>query len=75
MKKVGLWMYKNDGGDIIQERLKSKLIKNNIFVLNDFDLRDCYIVNDKILTSNGYDLTKLDCLYYMNADGNISWRY
>ena len=68
MKKVGLWMYKNDGGDIIQERLKSKLIKNNIFVLNDFDLRDCYIVNDKILTSNGYDLTKLDCLYYMNAD-------
>ena len=28
MKKVGLWMYKNDGGDIIQERLKSKLIKN-----------------------------------------------
>ena len=25
MKKVGLWMYKNDGGDIIQERLKSKL--------------------------------------------------
>lgn len=36
MKKVGLWMYKNDGGDIIQERLKSKLIKNNIFVLNDF---------------------------------------
>ena len=23
MKKVGLWMYKNDGGDIIQERLKS----------------------------------------------------
>lgn len=27
MKKVGLWMYKNDGGDIIQERLKSKLIK------------------------------------------------
>ena len=50
MKKVGLWMYKNDGGDIIQERLKSKLIKNNIFVLNDFDLRDCYIVNDKILT-------------------------
>lgn len=68
MKKVGLWMYKNDGGDIIQERLKSKLIKNNIFVLNDFDFRDCYIVNDKILTSNGYDLTKLDCLYYMNAD-------
>ena len=52
MKKVGLWMYKNDGGDIIQERLKSKLIKNNIFVMNDFYLRDCYIVNDKILTSN-----------------------
>ena len=29
MKKVGLWMYKNDGGDIIQERLKSKLVDTN----------------------------------------------
>mgnify|MGYP007102667272 CR=1 FL=1 len=26
-------MYKNDGGDIIQERLKSKLIKNPLCVL------------------------------------------
>lgn len=31
MKKVGLWMYKNDGGDIIQERLKSKTDKKQHF--------------------------------------------
>jgi hypothetical protein len=30
MKKVGLWMYKNDGGDIIQERLKCKQLVNPV---------------------------------------------
>lgn len=68
MKKVGLWMYKNDGGDVIQRRLKSKLMENDIFVLNDFDLRECYIVDNRILTDKGDDLAELDCLYYMNAD-------
>lgn len=68
MKKIGLWMYTNDGGNIVQKKLTSKLTSLGYEVINSFDMRDCYCFNDKVYTKDGLDLTKLDVLYHMNAD-------
>lgn len=68
MKKIGLWMYINDGGSIIQAKLKSKLEEFGYVVVNNFDLRSCFVFNDRVYTEQGVDLTSLDCLYHMNAD-------
>jgi ribosomal protein S6--L-glutamate ligase len=67
-KKIGLWMYSNQGGDIIQNKLKTNLQKSGYEVFNDFDLRKCHSFNDKIITEQGFDLTSLDLLFHMNAD-------
>ena len=65
---IGLWMYRNQGGDGIEARLKKELEAHDIFVVNDFDLRRCYSENGKIITENGFDLTCVKLLYHMNAD-------
>lgn len=68
MKTVGLWMYNNDGGNIIQKKLIQELKLSGFKVINSFDMRNCYCLNGKVYTEDNMDLTKLDVLYHMNAD-------
>lgn len=68
MKTVGLWMYNNDGGNIIQKKLIQELKLSGFEVINSFDMRNCYCLNGKVYTEDNMDLTKLDVLYHMNAD-------
>jgi ribosomal protein S6--L-glutamate ligase len=68
MKKIGLWMYSNDGGDMVQNELINELKLLDCEVMPSFDMRDCYCLNGKVYTGDGFDLTKLDVLYHMNAD-------
>ncbi len=68
MKTVGLWMYNNDGGNIIQRKLIKELKLSGFEVINSFDMRNCYCLNGKVYTEEDMDLTKLDVLYHMNAD-------
>lgn len=65
---IALWMYKNDGGDRIQHALKDKLEEKGYKIINDFDMRDCYYFENKILTKCGQNLLDIDLLYHMNAD-------
>lgn len=67
-KTVGLWMYTNDGGSAIQEKLKERLKDKNIQVVNDFDMRLCYCQNGRVYTQKGFDLSSVDVFYHMNAD-------
>jgi ribosomal protein S6--L-glutamate ligase len=67
-KTIGLWMYRNDGGDIVQEKLKKLLEEKNIKVINDFDMRECYCFNGRVYTKEGFDLSSVDVFYHMNAD-------
>lgn len=68
MKTIGLWMYNNDGGNIIQKKLIKELKLSGFEVINSFDMRNCYCLNGKVYTEDNMDLTKLDVLYHMNAD-------
>lgn len=67
-KIVALWMYRNDGGNAIQEKLKKRLEEKNITVINDFDMRECFCKNGRVYTKSGFDLSNVNLFYHMNAD-------
>lgn len=66
--RIGLWMYSNSNGDRIQVRLRSNLEAAGAEVWNDFDLRDAHVLNGRVYTADGRDLSTLALLYHMNAD-------
>ncbi|MFA6119344.1 MAG: ATP-grasp domain-containing protein [Parachlamydiales bacterium] len=66
--KIGIWMYKNDGGIIPRTKLIKMLRDKGYEVIDDFDLRKCYCINNFVMTEDGRDLTSLDLLFHMNAD-------
>lgn len=68
MKKVGMWVYTNESGDLIQNRIAEKLEKKGVKVIHNFDMRKCYLYDGKILTENNDNLCELDAFYHMNAD-------
>ena len=65
---IGLWMYRNDGGEYIQDTLKAELEEKGYTIINDFDMRDCYCYDAEIFTKDGRNLSNLDLLFHMNAD-------
>lgn len=65
---IALWMYRNEGGDIIQNALKTILEDKGHKVINDFDMRDCYYLDGEIFTKDHQNLSKVDVFYHMNAD-------
>ena len=65
---IGIWMYRNDGGHAIHDRLKKELEDRGHTVISDFDMRDCYCLNSEIFTKDGENLSKVDVFYHMNAD-------
>src|SRR3990172_465372 len=73
-KTIALWMYRNEGGDVSQEKLKKLLEKENIKVINDFDMRECYTFNGKVYTKSDFDLSSVDLLYHMNADEQSAYQ-
>ena len=73
-KIIALWMYRNEGGQAIKQKLKKILEENNIQVINDFELRNCYIYNGKVFTEKDYDLSSVNLLYYMNADEQSAYQ-
>jgi ribosomal protein S6--L-glutamate ligase len=67
-KKIGIWMYRNEGGLKPQEKLVQILTDYGYEVVNDFDMRNCYALNGKVYTEDGRDLTSLDLFFHMNFD-------
>ena len=67
-RSIGLWMYRNDGGDHIHEQLKEALEERGHTVVTDFDMRECYCINGEVHTKDGINLSALDVFYHMNAD-------
>lgn len=72
---VALWMYRNDGGDVIQEKLVHKLESAGCAVVNDFDMRRCEIKNGMVFTEHGFDLRHAQVLYHMNADEQSPYQH
>lgn len=65
-RKVGMWLYQNGGGDIIQEKMISLLKEREIDVIPNINLRDAIAKNGHILY-NDIKLDKLDLFFSYNA--------
>lgn len=68
MSRIGLWFYRNEGGEGVLRQLQAALRDLGHEPCCDFDLRRCYTRGGRVFTDNGEELSALDCIYYMNAD-------
>jgi ribosomal protein S6--L-glutamate ligase len=65
-KTIGMWLYKNGGGEKIAKKIIKKLKDREINVINDINLRYAIAKNGHILY-NDIKLDKLDLFFSYNA--------
>ena len=65
-RKIGMWLYKNSGGEQIGQKIISKLKERNIEVLNDVNLRHAIAKNGNIYYEK-HKLNKLALFFSYNA--------
>ena len=65
-RKIGMWMYKNGGGEKIAKKMIKKLKERDIKVVNDINLRHAIVKNANII-HNGVKVNKLDLFFSYNA--------
>jgi len=65
-RQVGMWMYTNGGGDVIEEKIAAKLKEREIDAIRGLDLRFAEATNNQILC-NGINMTELDLFFSYNA--------
>ncbi len=65
-RKIGMWLYQNGGGIIIQNKLISMLRDREIDVINNINLRDAISKDGYIIHKDTY-LDELDLFFSYNA--------
>jgi len=65
-RTIGMWLYKNGGGDAIGKKIIKKLRERDILTIDDINLRDATARNKSII-HNGIKLNKLDLFFSYNA--------
>lgn len=65
-RKVGIWMYQNGGGDIIEKKLVKKLKKRGIKAVTGINLRNAVVKKGHILHGET-KVDKLDLFFSYNA--------
>ncbi len=65
-RTIGMWMYKNGGGDKIQKKIIKKLKERDIKVIPDINLRHAVAKNGHIV-HNGVKVDELDLFFSYNA--------
>jgi len=65
-RSVGIWMYHNGGGDVIEEKIVKKLNERGIKTHTGLNLRDAVSKNGKIFIDD-FNLNKLDLFFSYNA--------
>ena len=63
---IGMWLYKNGGGEVIQEKLVKKLQEREISVITDLNLNKAIAKNASIIC-NGINMNELDLFFSYNA--------
>lgn len=61
-RKIGMWLYQNGGGDVIQEKMIKLLNEREIEVIPNINLRDAIAKNAHILYDKNEKIVKLDKL-------------
>jgi len=65
-RTIGMWLYRNGGGDAIAKKLIKKLKERDILTLDNIDLRQATAKNKNIIHNN-IKLNKLDLFFSYNA--------
>jgi len=65
-RTIGMWLYKNGGGEAIGKTIIKKLKERNIETLDDINLRQATAKNANIV-HKGIKLNKLDLMFSYNA--------
>jgi len=72
-REIGLWLYKNGGGEAIQKKMIQKLNDREIAVIPDINLREA-IVNDGNILYQGRKVDQLDLFFSYNAGGQTPYQ-
>ena len=65
-RKIGMWMYQNGGGDLIEKKLVAKLKDRGIETITGINLRHAVATNGH-MTHHGEKLDTLDLFFSYNA--------
>lgn len=65
-RQIGTWIYRNGGGDIIQDKIVAKLQERGIQTITGLNLRNAIAKNEG-LTCNGVNMSELDLFFSYNA--------
>jgi ribosomal protein S6--L-glutamate ligase len=65
-RTIGIWMYQNGGGDVIERKIVRKLNERGIDCITGLDLNEAYAENNHILCK-GTAMEDLDLFYSYNA--------
>ncbi len=65
-RRVGIWMYQNGGGDVIERKIVDKLKERGIESVTGLNLRHAYVENGRTIC-NGTVMEELDCFFSYNA--------
>ena len=65
-RTIGMWLYKNSGGEVIGKKIIKKLKERDIDVIDDINLRHATAKNSNIV-HNKIKLNKLDLFFSYNA--------
>ncbi len=66
MRRAGIWMYTNGGGNVIQKKIVDGLREREIEPITGLDMRFAYGDSQGVLC-NGVDMSKLDVFFSYNA--------
>ncbi|AXX87061.1 alpha-L-glutamate ligase, RimK family [Malaciobacter marinus] len=72
-RKIGIWLYQNSGGDVIQKKMIKKLNERDIDVITDINLRNAIAKNGHILYKD-LKLDKLDLFFSYNASEQTQYQ-
>lgn len=70
---VGMWMYKNGGGEVIQAKMVNKLRERDIAVITDLNLAHAKAHNGKI-TCHNVVMEELDAFFSYNAGHQTTYQ-
>ena len=65
-RTIGMWLYKNGGGEAIEKKIIKKLRERDILTIGDINLRHATAKNGNIV-HNKIKLNKLDLMFSYNA--------
>ena len=70
---VGMWMYKNGGGEVIQAKIVNQLRERDIAVITDLNLAHAQAHNGRI-TCHNVVMEELDAFFSYNAGGQSNYQ-